>query len=129
NDRAKQEKFILEHMLAGDSIGKGGRLAGRINNTHITLGLPSEIQLGARVDNDNKEPDTIVAYTGKSVDLSDYGIDHPVVYNTAGISYKKTVPYLLNHWKPIGHVDNIKLENGKLTGKGHYSYPGETSTE
>lgn len=103
----------------------------KVNNEKTTstkrfkLALPSEIKNAEGED----ESVDILAYTGKSVDLSDYGIEHPVVYNTSGIKYKNRIPFLYEHYKPIGHVENISKSNGRITCKGYYSYPGERTDE
>jgi hypothetical protein len=69
----------------------------------------------------------ITGYTGNAVDLSDYGVEHPVVYNTAGITFKNTIPYLYGHYELIGHATDISVSNGSMTLTGHYSDPGERS--
>lgn len=97
----------------------------KINNHK--LGIPSTIELGEKLENQEESPVSIVAYTGNKVDLSDYGIDHPVVYNTAGIHFKNKIPFLYNHWEPIGHVENIRLDSGKIVGEGVFSFPGDNS--
>lgn len=93
------------------------------------LGLPSRIEMAEKKEGSDLYRVNITAYTGKPVNLSDYGIDHPVVYNTAGIKFKDKVPYLLNHYQPIGHIENIQLINGELHAEGVHSFPSTASDE
>ena len=87
------------------------------------LELPGEMKLTQAENQPSKVE--IVGYTGNSVDLTDYGIDAPVVYNTKGIRSKNTIPYLYGHYDIIGHVNNIQVNNGELKAIGNFSDPGE----
>lgn len=69
----------------------------------------------------------VLGYTGKPVDLTDYGIEEPVIYNTEGIRFKSKIPYLLNHWQLIGHCENIVIKNHQVHMTGVHSDPGEDS--
>jgi hypothetical protein len=37
---------------------------------------------------------SFAGYSGQPVNLSDYGVKYPMIYNVAGISYKNSVPIL-----------------------------------
>lgn len=92
------------------------------------------LELPAKVEHspteEGKLPEVhISGYTGAAVDLSDYGVDAPVVYVTNGISFKPKIPYLLNHWEPIGHAVDIKINNHQLSAKGIHSHPGDQSRQ
>lgn len=92
------------------------------------------LELPAKVEHtpaeEGKLPEVhISGYTGAAVDLSDYGVDAPVVYVTNGISFKPKIPYLFNHWQPIGHATDIKIINHQLSAKGVHSHPGEQSRQ
>ena len=67
-------------------------------------------------------------YNGGSVDLSDYGIPYPMVYNIAGITYNNQVPILHEHYVPIGHTTSITKNSDSLNGVGVASYPSESRT-
>lgn len=69
-------------------------------------------------------------YNGGSVNLSDYGIPYPVVYNIEGISYKNNeqIPILHEHWTPIGHTTSIVKNSTSLNGVGIASYPSQSRT-
>lgn len=99
----------------------------RIKNETAPVGrhfleLPGSLK--ATVENEVTKSE-IVGYTGNSVDLTDYGIDAPVVYNTKGIRSKNTIPYLYGHYEVIGHINNIRIDNGELKATGTFSDPGE----
>lgn len=64
-------------------------------------------------------------YSGAPVDLSDYGLQHPMIYDLAGIKFKNKIPILAEHWRPIGHTTNITKTENSLSGEGLASYPGE----
>jgi hypothetical protein len=64
-------------------------------------------------------------YSGAPVDLSDYGLQHPMIYDLAGIKFKNKIPILAEHWHPIGHTTNITKTENSLSGEGLASYPGE----
>lgn len=68
---------------------------------------------------------TFSGYSGDSVDLSDYGIDYPMVYDIAGIKHSDKVPILSEHWIPIGHSTSITKTETNLSGVGLGSYPSE----
>ena len=67
-------------------------------------------------------------YNGGSVNLSDYGIPYPVIYNIEGISYKNNeqIPILYEHWTPIGHTTSIVRNSTSLNGVGVASYPSQS---
>jgi hypothetical protein len=64
-------------------------------------------------------------YSGAPVDLSDYGLQHPMVYDLAGIKFKNKIPILAEHYHPIGHTTSIIKTENSLSGEGLASYPGE----
>jgi hypothetical protein len=68
---------------------------------------------------------SFVGYSGAPVDLSDYGLDAPMIYNISGISHKASVPILHEHWTPIGHTTSITQNADSLQGKGVTSYPSQ----
>lgn len=68
---------------------------------------------------------TFSGYSGDSVDLSDYGIEYPMVYDIAGIKHSDKVPILSEHWIPIGHSTSINKTETNLSGVGLGSYPSE----
>ncbi len=68
---------------------------------------------------------SFVGYSGAPVDLSDYGLEHPMIYNIEGISYKNSVPILYEHWTPVGHTTTITKNSDSLQGEGVASYPSE----
>ncbi len=64
-------------------------------------------------------------YSGAPVDLSDYGLQHPMIYDLSGIRFKNKIPILAEHRYPIGHTTNITKTENSLSGEGLASYPGE----
>lgn len=68
---------------------------------------------------------SFVGYSGAPVDLSDYGLDVPMIYNIDGISFKQSVPILHEHWTPIGHTTTVTKNADSLQGKGLTSYPSD----
>jgi hypothetical protein len=68
-------------------------------------------------------------YSGGAVDLSDYGFDHPVVYDLPTLTNKPKVPILQEHHQPIGHADRIDNDGKSLSGEGPASYPGQARDE
>lgn len=64
-------------------------------------------------------------YSGAPVDLSDYGLQHPMIYDLAGVRFKNKIPILAEHRYPIGHTTNITKTENSLSGEGLASYPGE----
>ena len=72
----------------------------------------------------------ILGYTGEAVDLSDYGVDAPVVYITNGIKAKKAkIPYLFNHRSPVGHIEDLAINNNKVECVGVHSFPSQESSD
>lgn len=71
---------------------------------------------------------SFAGYSGQPVNLSDYGVKYPMIYNVAGISYKNSVPILYEHWEPIGHSTTISKTEANLSGEGVTSFPSETTT-
>jgi hypothetical protein len=70
---------------------------------------------------------SFAGYSGQPVNLSDYGVKHPMVYNLAGISYKNSIPILYEHWEPIGHSTSIDKTDTNLSGEGVTSFPSSTT--
>jgi len=68
---------------------------------------------------------SFVGYSGSPVDLSDYGLDAPMIYNIEGITFKQSVPILHEHWTPIGHTTSVTKNADSLQGKGLTSYPSD----
>lgn len=68
---------------------------------------------------------SFVGYSGAPVDLSDYGLDAPMIYNIAGIAHKNSVPILHEHWTPIGHTTTVTKNADSLQGEGVTSYPSQ----
>lgn len=64
-------------------------------------------------------------YSGAPVDLSDYGLQHPMIYDLSGVRFKNKIPILAEHRYPIGHTTNITKTENSLSGEGLASYPGE----
>ncbi len=104
----------------------------RINNEAtqpLKTNIPAKVKLA-----ENSTPElprvSITGYTGNSVDLSDYGIDAPVVYMLNGMTVSKDrIPYLLDHYKPIGHVENISINNKTVTAEAVHSFPSQESKD
>lgn len=92
--------------------------------------LPCEMKLSK--DENGLPRVSILGYTGKEVDLWDYGVDAPVVYNVSGIKLgKDKVPYLLNHssYHPLGHVEKSTIANGQVVVEAVHSYPSQESKD
>lgn len=97
----------------------------------------TRIYLNGTVENKTGEGDgparvAIQVYSGNAVNLSDYGIDVPVVYNMQGITVKKeTVPYLLNHNQNdvLGAVTKFNLSSAGIRAEATHSYPSSQSKE
>jgi len=95
------------------------------------------IQQDAKIENAETKEDgltrvNILGYTGDSVDLSDYGVDAPVVYKVDGIQLaKKEIPYLLEHnsSKPLGHIESASNKNHKVTTLAVHSFPSQESKD
>lgn len=70
-------------------------------------------------------------YSGDKVDLRDYGLEYPLVYDIPGIEIPNKVPILYDHWDVIGHSTSVrKMDNGgALRGKGVASVPGNNNTK
>lgn len=73
----------------------------------------------------------IKGYSGNSVSLEDYGVEHPVVYNIAGINTKDNIPYLLDHSRRdvLGHTENVKKTENAIDADAVHSYPSDLSNE
>ena len=67
-------------------------------------------------------------YNGGPVNLSDYGIPHPMYYDIEGISYSNNqqIPILHEHHVPIGHTTAITKNSESLNGIGIASYPSDS---
>jgi len=92
--------------------------------------LPCEMKLSK--DENGLPRVSILGYTGKEVELWDYGVDAPVVYNVAGIKLgKDKIPYLLNHssYHPLGHVEKTNIGNGQVMVEAVHSYPSQESKD
>lgn len=102
-----------------------------MSNKIFKLFLNSEVKLAEpKVENGTElKRFKILGYTGKPVNLMSYGVEHPVVYNVEGITVNSKIPYLLDHYQPIGHVENIRKEQGTIVGDGVHSYPNAQSLE
>lgn len=91
-----------------------------------------DIQCGAKgtINNEGIPKLSFQGYSGQAVNLSDYGFDHPVVYDISNMSTKQKIPILYNHSEAVGHTTNIrKVENGSaVRGKGLASLPGESTS-
>lgn len=68
---------------------------------------------------------SFAGYSGQPVNLSDYGIKHPMIYSLSGITYKNSVPILYEHWEPIGHSTTISKTDTNLSGEGVTSFPSD----
>lgn len=103
----------------------------RVNNEANVK--PIHIKCEAKATLPEKGPAKLsfMAYSGDSVDLSDYGFDHPVVYRVSGIANKQKIPILYNHQDAVGHTTKISKVDGetKLSGRGFLSLPGVTTTK
>lgn len=74
---------------------------------------------------------SIRGYSGNSVDLSDYGVDAPVVYLMSGINTnRQKIPYLLNHShnQILGHTESI-TNSKEIVAVAVHSYPSTLSKE
>lgn len=92
--------------------------------------LPAKVSLSEKKE-DGLARVTINGYTGDSVNLSDYGIDDPVVYKMEGIKLnKENVPYLLNHspFHPLGHIETV-ANNENLMATAVHSFPSQESKD
>lgn len=68
---------------------------------------------------------SFVGYTGAPVDVSDYGLEHPIIYNLSGMESKQTIPILYEHYSPLGHTTEITNDGSQVGGRGLASFPGE----
>lgn len=97
------------------------------NNKQITVGLSIPTEINNKEKEGELKSFSAVAYAGNSVDLTDYGVDAPVVYNVKGARFKNKIPYLYDHWDPIGHAENIQVATDKISMNLVHSFPGERS--
>lgn len=104
----------------------------RINNestTSLKVPLPGKLKMAAGSTEELPRV-AILGYTGKEVDLSDYGVDAPVVYLINGITVSKgKIPYLLDHNRPLGHAENVKKTNNNIHVDAVHSYPSQESRD
>lgn len=124
NKLQKQEKQEVKKEL---SKPKTARINNDLPSSHLLTHLPASIKMAEGSGEVTKV--SIRGYSGNSVDLSDYGVDAPVVYNMKGITNKARIPYLLEHSRNqvLGAVESI-VNNGKeLTAVAEHSYPSELS--
>jgi ribosomal protein S4 len=88
-----------------------------------------QVQCAAKAVSNEEGPPKMVfqGYSGDAVDLSDYGFDHPVVYNISGIKTNQKTPIMYDHSELIGHSTSVRKvdNNTALRGKGVASVPGE----
>jgi hypothetical protein len=98
--------------------------------THsLSVPLPAKIKM-AEGSTQELPKVSILGYGGNAVDLTDYGVDAPVVYLINGITpAKDKIPYLLDHYKPLGHVTNIKMNKDSVTAEAVHSYPSQESRD
>lgn len=72
----------------------------------------------------------IKGYSGAAVNLSDYGLYDPVVYNLSGIKIlKNKIPYLNEHGTPLGHLENVSITKDGIYANAIHSYPSQESKE
>jgi len=76
-------------------------------------------------ENGSKPKLSFAGYSGQPVNLRDYGIEYPMIYNIGGIEYKNSIPILYEHWEPIGHSTTISKTETNLSGEGIPSFPSE----
>lgn len=106
----------------------------RINNeapNSLRVPLPARINM-AQGSTPELPKVQILAYTGKSVDLSDYGFDAPMVYNIAGIKMSKSkIPYLAehDHKRVLGHVETLSKAKHDVTAVAVHSFPSQESRD
>lgn len=97
--------------------------------TSLKVPLPAKIKM-AEGSTSEMPKVSILGYTGKEVDLSDYGVDAPVVYLVDGIEMAKPkIPYLLQHSRPLGHVDSWSKANNTVNVVATHSYPSQESRD
>src|SRR5690554_4370483 len=100
--------------------------------TPLKVPLPAKIKM-AEGSTAELPKVNILGYTGAAVDLTDYGVDAPVVYLIDGIELAKPkgVPYLLNHDpnRPLGHVDSFSKTNHEVAVAATHSYPSQESRD
>jgi len=70
-------------------------------------------------------------YSGDKVNLRDYGLEYPLVYEIKGIEILNKTSIMFDHWDIIGHATSVrKVENNSaLRGKGVASLPGPNTTK
>jgi len=70
------------------------------------------------------------AYSGGTVDLSDYGFDAPVVYDIESMKTSDKTPVLYNHLysDPLGHITNFD-KGEQVKGSGLFSVDSPRTTE
>jgi hypothetical protein len=104
----------------------------KVNNesmTDLRVPLPAKISMSEGSTAEAPRV-SIVGYTGNSVDLSDYGVDAPVVYLIDGIQLSKPkIPYLLDHSRPLGHVEKWSKSNNTVTVEAVHSFPSQESRD
>jgi len=64
-------------------------------------------------------------YSGAPVNLSDYGLKYPMIYNVNGIENKDSIPILYEHWYPLGHTTVLSKTDSSVSGEGVASYPSD----
>lgn len=72
---------------------------------------------------------SFLGYSGAPVDLSDYGLEHPMIYNVEGIKNADKIPILYEHYSPLGHTTEIINDGKSIRGVGLASFPGERNEQ
>jgi len=103
----------------------------RLNNEANVKAVHIKCEAKATLPEKGPAKLSFLAYSGDSVDLSDYGFDYPVVYKVSGIVNKQKIPILYNHGEAVGHTTKVnKLEGEtKLGGRGYLSLPGAATSK
>ena len=80
--------------------------------------MPAKIAIHGLTVENSKEGDrdvAIVGYTGREVDLRDYGFPEPLVYNLQGFTIPNHIPYSLEHGELLGHTIKNSKDGEKIT--------------
>lgn len=104
----------------------------RINNNEGCRNLlPIEITIeNTEVPEKGPARFGFVGYNGGTVNVQDYGLEYPLVYDIETMITNNKNPVLYRHKEEVGHTFEVrKPENKQVTGKGLLSVPNEKSKE
>lgn len=79
---------------------------------------------------DDSDVFSFVGYSGGMVNLRDYGLDAPAVYDVKSIGISNSnLPMLYEHKDPVGHTLSFDNSAGQLAGEGTFSIDNDRSRE